>query len=296
MQFLQHLALLGLGALSVYASPIPEYDTGKPQEGTESGGGIAPWAGNGPEPHVPSNITSEPPEEEERTASTFHNHAVQASAVPLGSIIYSCTVPGTVALTFDDGPFIYTGQVMDILSNNGMQGTFFVNGDNWANIYSENSQALLRRMVNEGHQVGSHTWSHPDLSLLPRDAIVSQMTMLQTALTQILGNYPTYMRSPFFSANEVVVQTMADLGYHVIHSNIDTVDWNYQSESAIWTAVENFRSGLNAGGNLALAHDVHPWTANILVQQMVNEVRNRGLRGVTVGECLGDPRENWYRT
>ena len=79
------------------------------------------------------------------------------SSVPVGTVISSCTVPGTVALTFDDGPFTYTASVLDTLRRNGVAATFFVNGVNWADITSADSQASVRRMVAEGHQIGSHS-------------------------------------------------------------------------------------------------------------------------------------------
>lgn len=81
-----------------------------------------------------------------------------SSSIPVGAWIYSCTVPGTVALTFDDGPVARTGSVLDQLQAAGMSATFFVNGLNWGDINSESSKALVRRMVAEGHQVGSHTY------------------------------------------------------------------------------------------------------------------------------------------
>ncbi len=107
------------------------------------------------------------------------------------------------------------------------------------------------------------------------------MNLLESALIQILGYYPTYMRSPYFSTNGLVLQTMGELGYHVVHADIDTLDWANNSEGGIQTSVQRFRDGLNAGGSIALAHDVHQWTANVLVQAMIDEIRNRGLRGMT---------------
>lgn len=75
--------------------------------------------------------------------------------VPFGSIINSCTVSGTIALAFDDGPYIYTEQVLDELAAAGVKATFFVNGQNFAAIADYAS--TVQRMVNEGHQVASHT-------------------------------------------------------------------------------------------------------------------------------------------
>ena len=87
---------------------------------------------------------------------------VEISAVPVGQIITQCTVPGTFALTFDDGPYTYTDKILDILRANGVKATFFVNGQNFGNINDPVNQARVRRAINEGHQIGSHTY----LSLL----------------------------------------------------------------------------------------------------------------------------------
>jgi peptidoglycan/xylan/chitin deacetylase (PgdA/CDA1 family) len=78
------------------------------------------------------------------------------SSVPVGTVITSCTVAGTAALTFDDGPYIYTEQLLDILQSNGVHATFFQNGQNYDNIY--NYASTIQRIVDEGHQIGSHTY------------------------------------------------------------------------------------------------------------------------------------------
>ncbi len=82
-------------------------------------------------------------------------HLEARQNVPVGTAIHSCTKPGTVALTFDDGPYMYTDKVLNLLKTSGMKATFFLNGQNWGSIY--NYQSTVHRMVNEGHQVGSHT-------------------------------------------------------------------------------------------------------------------------------------------
>lgn len=58
----------------------------------------------------------------------------QRQSVPIGSVITACTVPGVFALTFDDGPFAYTSELLDILTKNGVNATFFLNGANFGSI------------------------------------------------------------------------------------------------------------------------------------------------------------------
>lgn len=85
-----------------------------------------------------------------------HQLATRGSPVPVGAVIDRCTVPGTVALTFDDGPFIFTDKILNILRANGVRATFFVTGQLYANIV--NHGELVQRAIAEGHQVGSHTY------------------------------------------------------------------------------------------------------------------------------------------
>ncbi|CAZ84008.1 unnamed protein product [Tuber melanosporum] len=215
-------------------------------------------------------------------------------SVPYGTVISSCTAGGVVALTFDDGPYTYTSNLLDLLARYGAKATFFVNGQNWgAPITDPSKQDLLRRMVSDGHQIGSHTWSHPALSSLSTADMTTQMTSLESAIATAIGRYPTYMRPPYFDCNSNCLGVMDSLGYHVIFSNLDTLDWANQGN--IQASKDIFSRNV-ASGSLVLAHDVHPDTVGTLAEHMIVESQNRGLRLVTLGDCLGDPAENWYRT
>jgi peptidoglycan/xylan/chitin deacetylase (PgdA/CDA1 family) len=76
-------------------------------------------------------------------------------SLPVGQVIYSCTVPGTVALTFDDGPYDYTIDLLNELEAAGHRVTFFQNGQNYGYIYDY--ATTLQRQIAGGHQIGSHT-------------------------------------------------------------------------------------------------------------------------------------------
>ncbi len=68
----------------------------------------------------------------------------------------------------------------------------------------------------------------------------------------------------------------------MIQAGIDTLDWANDSQDGIQTSVQRFKDGLSAGGSIELSHDVHQWAANVLVQAMIDEVKNRGLRGMII--------------
>jgi len=213
------------------------------------------------------------------------------SAIPVGQVIYSCTVPGTFAITFDDGPYIYTSQLLDILASNGVKATFFVNGQNFGTITDYGD--VIQRIVNEGHQLGSHTYNHADLATLDAAGVTSQMTQLETALQGLVGKVPTYMRPPYFSYNQDTLNTLGGLGYHVIQADIDTLD--YELQDNIQQAADNFQQGVQNGGTISLEHDVHQHTVDTLAQKIIDITKGAGLNAVTVGECLGDAPANWYK-
>ncbi|KAJ9238979.1 CAZyme family CE4 [Paecilomyces variotii] len=215
------------------------------------------------------------------------------SPVPFGVYIERCNIPGTIALTFDDGPHVFTPKVLDTLRSRGARATFFVNGQSTGNIHA--NAGVVQRAIAEGHQIGSHTWSHPSLAGLDYNAIIDQMLALEGAFMQIIGRIPTYMRPPFLAVDGAVLAAMGQLGYHVIGASIDTKDYENDNPAAIQNSLVRFRDQLNAGGTISLAHDVRQWTVEVLVQAMIDEVSARGLRMVPVGECLGDPADLWYR-
>lgn len=207
-----------------------------------------------------------------------------------GVAIYKCTKPNTVALTFDDGIVgDLAAKVVTSLNNNGMKGTFFVNGDNYALL--RNNVNVLKKMINDGHQVGSHTWSHPDLTTISTTEIRSQMTSLENEFLSLVGRYPTYMRPPYFAFNDNVLSVMKSLKYRVIIADLDTNDWKGDVDASF----NAFTQGLDKKQSIVLAHDVHATTVNSLLPRMIAELKRRGMKSVTVGECLGEHPNNWYR-
>ncbi|KAL4908911.1 hypothetical protein BDW74DRAFT_74824 [Aspergillus multicolor] len=222
------------------------------------------------------------------TKANVTDRQVQLVQIPYGVNIHHCYVPGTVAITFDDGPYIYTEELLGIFAQYGAKATFFVNGHNLSG-----NEWLIRRMVNEGHQLASHTWGHPDLTILSYDQIVEQMTRLESAFAAAVGKVPTYMRPPYLAANEYVLSVMGELGYHVVGASVDTKDYENDHPDLIGRSVAKYNSELDQGGNIVLAHDIHEQTVRALARIMLDEVYERGLKPTTVGECLGE--DKWYR-
>jgi hypothetical protein len=186
------------------------------------------------------------------------------------------------------------------------KATFFITGNNinkgQIDITPEFS-SVLKRMDSEGHQLASHTWTHLDLSAVSSIDRKQQMWKNEMALRNIVGKIPTYMRPPYSSCTGQCETDMAALGYHVIYFDVDTDDYNQDSPNQIQRSKDWFLGNITKGGATAangakwldIQHDIHEQTANNLTEYMLKTITTMGYKGVTVGECLGDPAANWYR-
>ncbi|KAF3005661.1 hypothetical protein E8E13_004122 [Curvularia kusanoi] len=236
-------------------------------------------------------------------ASTRNDVRTVKGSVPYGGEgIYACEKPGTVAITYDDGPYIYTDEVLNKFKAAGFKATFFITGNNIGKgAIDEKWSAVIKRMVAEGHQVASHTWSHQDLSQITEAQVYDQMVKNEMAIRNIIGKYPTYMRPPYSSCTAAVCQkVLKALGYVVSYFDLDTDDYNQLTKEKIEVAKNNFRNAVNGANpasdsKLSIAHDIHELTALNLTVTMIETLQARGFKGVTMGECMNDPAANWYR-
>lgn len=125
-----------------------------------------------------------------------------------------------VALTFDDGPAEATGAVLDALAKRGAKATFFVCG--WATVGKE---ALLTRMMAEGHQVGNHTWTHARVSRLTPREIEAELWSTSEAIRAAIGEWPTRWRAPHFDTSKTANEIGLNMGMKHTACTIDPGDW-----------------------------------------------------------------------
>ncbi|KAK2045872.1 chitin deacetylase [Colletotrichum somersetense] len=222
-----------------------------------------------------------------------------------GPGIYSCVNPGDVALTYDDGPASYTDDLLDLLKKYNAKATFMVTGNNNAKGEIDNATfpwaSTIKRMYTDGHQIASHTWSHADLCKITSAQRKNEMYKLEMALRNILGVIPTYMRPPYSSCTAECgcEDDMKDLGYSVIYFDLDTADYLHDSQTEIQKSKDIVDQSIKAKSApsdnfLVIGHDIHQQTVYNLTEYMLQKFQGRKL--VTIGECLGDPKGNWYRT
>lgn len=194
-----------------------------------------------------------------------------------------------IALTFDDGPDpVFTEQILDILQDRGVEATFFVVGQNVAK-----SPDVLQRIVQDGHIVGSHSFSHPRLEEVSVNRVNLELNSLQRIVAGVTGHRMVLYRTPFgdsggpSTAHDVQpVRVATALGYVEMGSDMVTFDWTNISADEI---VEHVRQGAYEGGTVVMLHDSggdRSATVEAL-GRMIDEMRAEGFEFVSAPDLLG---------
>jgi peptidoglycan/xylan/chitin deacetylase (PgdA/CDA1 family) len=167
--------------------------------------------------------------------------------------LVDCGRQACLALTFDDGPSAdATAIVLDALARHHAHATFFVVGSHIAG-----NEGLLRRMYQEGHEVGNHSWSHPHFTALTPDQMRAQVNDTQAAVVRAGVPAPTLLRPPYGDVNSTVEATIP---MTVALWNVDPEDWNHKKPEDIPPLVENHVRA----GRVVVLHDMHRPTADSL--------------------------------
>lgn len=181
-----------------------------------------------------------------------------------------------IALTFDDGPHPqYTEQVLDGLKKRGVKATFFITGEN-AELYPE----LVKRMHEEGHLIGNHTYSHIQLTSRNREAFREELIKTNEVIEGITGEGVTYVRPPYGSWDKSFEK---ELNMIPVLWNIDPLDWCSKDVSCI---VRKIESKIRED-DIILMHDSYPSTVTAALQ-VVDDLQQQEYEFVTVEEILFD--------
>jgi peptidoglycan/xylan/chitin deacetylase (PgdA/CDA1 family) len=180
-----------------------------------------------------------------------------------------------IALTFDDGPHpAHTAAVLDRLRALGVRATFFVLGSR-----AEASPGLVRRMAEEGHAVGHHSWTHGLPGETSASALVAEARRTSALLEGILGTPPRLFRPPNGKLTPAKLLGLWSLGQTVVLWNRDPKDFGLEGPEPLRLRLE---AEPISGGDVVLMHDVHPHVAPAL-DALVERVRALGL-----GFCTPD--------
>jgi peptidoglycan/xylan/chitin deacetylase (PgdA/CDA1 family) len=183
-----------------------------------------------------------------------------------------------IAMTFDDGPHATnTPKLLDMAAKRHTKLTFFVLGE-----CVQQNPAVLQREVAEGHEIGNHSWSHPNLAKLSDEAVRSQLRRTDDLIVKTVGVKPKLMRPPYGELTKRQrIWINHDFNYKVILWDVDPLDWKRPGPSVV-------ASRIIAGtrpGSIILSHDIHPPTIEAM-PQVFDALLAKGFKFVTVSELL----------
>ncbi len=210
--------------------------------------------------------------------------------------------PKEVALTFDDGPDPeWTPKILDILKQYNVKATFLMIGE-----IAENNVGLMQRVYREGHEIGNHTFTHPDISEISNAQVDLQLNLTERLFASKLGVQPLYFRPPYSIDQEpdtndqaAPVDRIQGMGYVILGNKIDTNDWDehprktpQEITDGVFQSIADMNVRTWTRGSVILLHDGGgDRTATLAALPMlITALRAHGYKIVPVSELLGKTR------
>lgn len=177
-----------------------------------------------------------------------------------------------IALTYDDGPGTYTSDLLDICEKYNVHVTFFCLGMK----ITDKSKEDLKRAVDLGCEIASHTYSHINLEKEDIKTVISEEKKTDKAIFDAIGRYPYFVRPPFGAYNDNVRRK---IWAPLVYWSVETKDWSANSSEDIYKKVVNSASD----GDIVLMHDIHINTVNA-ADSIFKTLQDEGYQLVTVSE------------
>jgi peptidoglycan/xylan/chitin deacetylase (PgdA/CDA1 family) len=183
-----------------------------------------------------------------------------------------------IAMTFDDGPHATnTPKLLEMAAERHIKLTFFVLGE-----CVEQNPDVFRREVAEGHEIGNHSWSHPNLAKLSDANVRSQLQRTEDIIVKTAGIKPKLMRPPYGELTKRQrILVNHEFGYKVILWDVDPLDWKRPGSDVV---AQRIIAGARPG-SIILSHDIHPPTIAAM-PQVFDALLAKGFKFVTVSELL----------
>ena len=188
-----------------------------------------------------------------------------------GAIFLGDTSKKELFLTFDNGyENGYTAKILDVLKEKKVPAIFFVTGH-----YAKDQPELMKRMTQEGHLIGNHSWSHPDMTQIADSRIKEELEKVKTEVAQVTGQQSmTYLRPPRGIFNERSLAVSKELGYTNVFWSVAYKDWDTKSQKGWKYAYDQVMAQLHPGA-VILLHAVSQDNAEAL-GRIIDEAHRQG--------------------
>ena len=184
-----------------------------------------------------------------------------------------------IAMTFDDGPSIYTPGLLDTLQEKQINVTFFVLGQAVSDYPS-----TLARAYNEGHQIEIHGWNHYDFTTLTEEEIMQEIYTTSDEIESITGYKPKFFRPPYGAHDQRTDLIISEMGYPIILWNLDSLDHTTTNPNEVFANYVLLLNQLDPDPSIALQHDIAPHSVQE-VGNIIDYIRSKGYELVTIDQC-----------
>lgn len=196
-----------------------------------------------------------------------------------GAVFLGDTSKKELYLTFDNGyENGYTASILDTLLTRKVPAIFFVTGH-----YVKDQPELLKRMAAEGHLIGNHSWSHPDMTTIPNGKVKEELTKVQDAVAQVAGQKEMrYLRPPRGIFSDRTLAVSKELGYTNVFWSVAYRDWDTKVQRGWKYAYDSVMAQMHPGA-VILLHSVSKDNADAL-GAIIDEARKQGYEFKTLDQ------------
>ncbi|MEP9352206.1 polysaccharide deacetylase family protein [Xanthobacter sp. KR7-65] len=214
-------------------------------------------------PPAPAPVAAPPPAPAPRKNYTYKSFEVDGNFI---------------ALTFDDGPSPETTpRLLQMLRERNIKATFFVLG----NMVAKHPE-VLKMIADEGHEIGSHSWSHPQLTRISMASVDKELGNTSEAIFQATGKRPIYLRPPYGSMKPSLRTYIEDkYGLTIVNWSVDPNDWKNRNSQAVYDAI----MAQVKPGAIVLSHDIYPSTVDAM-PRVLDDLAAKGYKFATLSQMV----------
>ncbi|MFG1479294.1 polysaccharide deacetylase family protein [Xanthobacter sp. V4C-4] len=183
-----------------------------------------------------------------------------------------------IALTFDDGPNAETTpRLLAILKARGIKATFFVLGN-----MAAKHPDVLKMIADDGHEIGNHSWSHPQLTRVPMAVVDKQVGETSALIEEVTGKKPRYLRPPYGSMKPALRDHIEDsFGLTIVNWSVDPLDWKHRDSKIVYDEIMKQAKP----GAIVLSHDIYASTVDAM-ERALDDLIAKGYKFGTMSELI----------
>jgi peptidoglycan-N-acetylglucosamine deacetylase len=247
--------------------------------------GPAPVAGTlttAPPPAFSATVTPDPPPlsgvDARPVLTSLRRKEYNLDAYKAAPVTHASSTATVVALTFDDGPSPNTAEVLDILEKYDAGATFFFVG-RYVPVYP----VQARRVLDDGFEIGNHTWDHVELKGMTAAKVRDQVKLTEDTIERITGARPQFVRPHGGVSDETARKVIRGMG--LVLSNWDAAGYDSFAAAGTPQQIEEYAVKQTKAGSIILLHETNPATVQAL-PLILQRLQQDGYRAVTLGELL----------